>query len=154
MAFRHKLLVIDDDDAQVRLLTKIVGKSFFGLLDMTAMTDATEARRWIEQCQPDLVITDLDMPGASGLDLLRTAKHRNPTAQVVLLTGHSSTQALLEALEYGASDYLIKPLDPVAIVELLREAIHRIERWRVALHDTQRKNTDDVLALAGKSSPE
>lgn len=152
MAYRHKLLVIDDDDAQVRLLTKLVGKSFFGLLDMTAMTDATEARRWIEQCQPDLVITDLDMPGASGLDLLRAAKHRNPTAQVLLLTGRSSTQALLDALEYGASDYLLKPLDSVAIVELLREAIQRIERWRVALNDTQREGNNDAPALAGEAS--
>jgi two-component system response regulator YesN len=152
MANRLKLLVIDDDDAQVRLLTKLVGKSFYGRLDMTAMTDATEALRWIKQCHPDLVITDLEMPGASGLELLRAAKHCNPTSQVLLLTGHSSTQALLDALENGASDYLIKPLDPGAIVDLLREAIQRIERWRAALHDTICASDGDAPTLVAHAS--
>jgi DNA-binding response OmpR family regulator len=136
----------------VRLLTKIVGMSFSGRLDMTAMTDSTEARRWIDQRHPDLAITDLEMPRASGLDILRAAKHCNPTAQVLLLTGRSSTQALLDALEYGASDYLIKPLDPVAIVELLREAIQRIDRWRIALDDSVHPRQDRTPALVGETA--
>ncbi len=148
MTNRLKLLVIDDDNAQVRLLTKAVGTAFGGRLDMTAMTDAMEARNWIERCSPDLVITDLEMPGASGLDILRAAKRCNPTTQVLLLTGHSSRHALLEALEFGASDYLIKPLDPAAIAEVLCEAVKRIERWRAALDDAHGE------ALVGRiSSP-
>ncbi|MEX2185187.1 MAG: response regulator [Pirellulales bacterium] len=150
MSTRHRLLVIDDDDAQVRLLTRVVGKSFADQLDMTAMTDAQEASRWIEACCPDLVVTDLEMPGASGLEILRTAKRRNPAAQVLLLTGCSSTQSLLDALESGATDYLLKPLVAGDLIKLLRQSIERIERWQLALTDTMRTKKDRVAAAASE----
>ncbi len=147
MSHRQKLLVIDDDDAQVRLLTRIVSKSFVDRFEMTALTDAQEACRWIEEFGPDLVITDLEMPGASGLDVLRTTKRRNPAAQVLMLTGCSSAQALLDALEFGATDYLLKPLVPDELVDLLQQSTARIERWQLALTDTMRSRKDRVAAV-------
>lgn len=133
MANRLQILVIDDDDAQVRLLANVVGRTFGGRVDMTAMTDAAEALRWIENCPPDVVLSDLDMPGVSGLDLLRAAKSRKLEAQVILVTGVSSPTFLREAIESGAADYLLKPLDPCALVAVIEQAIERIGRWRQAL---------------------
>jgi two-component system response regulator YesN len=152
MALCHQILVIDDDDAQVRLLAKVVGRAFGSRADLTALIDATEALVWIERSKPDLVISDLEMPGASGLQILRATKRRNPIAQVILLTGKSSMSALREALQGGAADYLLKPLDADTLAEVMQQAIERVERWRRAADQASTRHgsllTSDVAVDA------
>ena len=59
------------------------------------------------------------MPGPGGLELLRCAKRRNPCTQVLFLTGRSTLEALTDALELGATDYLLKPLDQAELISLV-----------------------------------
>jgi DNA-binding NtrC family response regulator len=131
-----KLVLIDDDLAMVRLLAAIIHSSFQQQIEIQPYSDPGEAREHLERNLADIVVTDLEMPGIDGLEILRIAKGRNPCAQVLLITGNSSVDALLEALEHGASDYLLKPVDKASFLQLVADALARVTRWRKALHGT------------------
>lgn len=133
---KTRLLLVDDDPCMVRLLTKVIERSFDERIEMQSLTDAAQARDAIETGLIDLLITDLDMPEVNGLALLRSAKRRNALTQVLFVTGESSLDALTDALEWGATDYLLKPLDQMELIELLEQANRRVHRWRRAVAET------------------
>ena len=111
-----------------------------------------EARSWIEGNILDILVTDLEMPGVNGLELLRCAKRRNVCAQVLFVTGHSTLDALTDALELGATDYLLKPLDQAELVELIGDAERRVRRWREALAGTLVASRERQTAAAEVSA--
>ncbi len=131
-----QLLVVDDDPSMVRLLKKIIERQFENQIELTSLTDPKEARRQIEEQIVDILVTDLEMPGVNGLELLRCAKRRNACTQVLFITGHSTLDALSDALEFGATDYLLKPLDHTELIEAVGQAHKRRRRWREALAGT------------------
>jgi DNA-binding NtrC family response regulator len=146
---RTRLLLVDDDVAMLRLLTRVISASFADQIEIEALTDPNEAKERLQDGRVDILVTDLEMPGVSGLELLRCAKSRNATTQVLLITGHSTRGALLNALEFGATDYLLKPVDRTELVELIQETLARQQRWRQALLGTwhsNRKKPDLVLS--------
>jgi len=146
---KTKLLLVDDDPSMVRLLAKIIDRSFGDRMEMRSLTDPTTARDAIERDLIDILVTDLEMPGINGLGLLRCAKRRNALTQVLFVTGQSSLDALTDALELGATDYLLKPLDQAELVELLEQAQKRVRRWRQALAGTFDARALRVPAAAG-----
>ncbi len=140
MMMRHpSLLIVDDDPAMVRLLASFVRQDFGDEVDVSALTEAIDACQQIELGGVDILLTDLEMPNMNGLELLRNAKRRNAFTQVIFLTGHSTQDAILDALENGATDYLLKPVDRQQLVARVREALDRVTRWRHALGETWRQ---------------
>lgn len=131
-----RLLLVDDDPSMVRLLTRIIENSWGDRISLESRTDPREARQWMENNLIDILITDLEMPGVNGLELLRCAKRRNPCAQVLFITGQTTLDSLVDAMELGATDYLLKPLDQQELIELIEHAEKRLERWRKALSGT------------------
>lgn len=130
------LVVVDDDPSMVRLITKLLAGAFDSHLHIESFTDAESARTRIDEGGVDILLTDLEMPGSDGLDLLRDAKLRKVDTQVVLLTGHSTLESLMQALELGAVDYLLKPVDHQQLIDLIRESVRRQLRWKQALAQT------------------
>jgi DNA-binding NtrC family response regulator len=130
------LLVVDDDPSMVRLLVKVIERAMGDDVVVESFTDPVAAWRRIDEGNVDILLSDLEMPGYDGLELLRSAKRRNAFTQVLLLTGKSKQEALLDALEIGATDYLLKPVDQKQLLELLDEANRRLRRWREALAAT------------------
>jgi DNA-binding response OmpR family regulator len=86
------------------------------------------------------------MPQIDGIELLRFAKSRNALTQVLFLTGHSTQDTLLGALEFGATDYLLKPIDREQLVARLQEAQSRKRRWQQALGEVWKKRRKQVAA--------
>ncbi len=131
-----RLLLVDDDPIILRLLERIIEKRLDTVVVLSSLTDPREARHWIENHVVDILITDLEMPGINGLELLRVAKRKNPLTQVYFMTGHSTLESLTDALELGATDYLLKPFDQTELLELIAGAQKRLRRWREALAGT------------------
>ena len=77
---------------------------------------------------PDVVVLDLKMPGVDGLATLSLLKAADATVEVILLTGHGSTQAAIEGMQRGLFDYLVKPVDIGELVEKIREAERKRRR--------------------------
>jgi DNA-binding NtrC family response regulator len=145
-----KLLLVDDDPSMVRLLAKILERSFGKRIQLYSLTDARAARDWIKENLLDILVTDLEMPGVNGLELLQCAKRCNPCVQVLFITGNSTLEALTDALEFGATDYLLKPLDQAEFISLIEAAEKRLWRWREALAGTIAARRKASAAMAEK----
>ena len=114
-----KVLVVEDEPV-LRDVMRMRLSSDFGV----AVADsAEEALGLIEQDQPDVMLVDKNLPGMSGLELLRLVKDRFPECEVILITGYASVESALQATRLGAFDYLVKPLESIDIAaEKIRRA--------------------------------
>lgn len=131
-----RLVLIDDDASMIRILTTILEREFGDDIEVLALEHSSAALQWIQHHDVDIVITDLEMPRFNGLDLLSAAKRRHAWTQVFFMTGNSTLGALTKAIETGATDYLLKPLDRSELVEIVKDARKRLRRWRAALAGT------------------
>jgi len=108
---KKKILVVDDEEAIRELLSSYLGQHDF---DIVPAANASEARRLIDEEAPHLVILDIVLPDADGMDLLSAARQAHPTLPVIMLTGIGFDEELLqEAQRRGADGYVSKmqPLD-------------------------------------------
>lgn len=131
-----RILLVDDDPQMIRIILAMLKKQLPDDVVITTVTCPVQASTLVESEVVDLLITDFQMPGLDGLELLRIAKRRNIWTQVLVITGHTSVQALTSVLEAGAGDYLLKPIDPTSLREIVQDAVRRIKRWRLALAGT------------------
>jgi DNA-binding NtrC family response regulator len=136
-----RLVVVDDDSAQTRILARVLCRQLPAHFHVEAFTDPTRARERVLNDWVDILVTDLLMPEVDGIDLLRFVRDRNRCAQVLMLTAFSTPDTLLKALEHGAVDYLLKPLDLEQMIKLVLQAEARLLRWRHALGETFRKQS-------------
>ncbi|SEA81926.1 response regulator receiver modulated diguanylate cyclase [Desulfuromusa kysingii] len=81
----------------------------------------------LQQRQVDVVLTDMVMPGSSGLDVLRVAKALSNPPDVILVTGHASLESAIDALKSGARDYLVKPFNPEELKHVVRNCLDQRE---------------------------
>ena len=128
-----EILIVDDDPTVARLIEAVIAHRFGEQIRLKTVADPQAAREWLESEIVDLLLTDLEMPGMNGLTLLRCAKRRNAWTQVFLITGHSTLNAVVDAMDMGATDYLLKPVRETELVEAVGQAIRRLERWREAV---------------------
>ena len=136
MARKVNLLIVDDDPSMVRLLTRVVERQLGDKMSICGLSDASEALAWLERNCCDILVSDIDMPEVDGLQMLRYAKRRNAWTQVIFITAHTTWEKLTEAVEFGASDYLLKPIDHDDLVSLLKQQYVRCARWQTAVLGT------------------
>jgi len=119
----HELLVVDDE---VVVLTVLREARRRGGYRVTTAASAEEAMDLMQRRRFDLVLTDKNLPGASGLDVLRAARTVTPSPAIVLITGYSSYDSALEAMDIGAHDYIEKPIHDVEDLRFrIRRALSR-----------------------------
>ncbi|MBN1477962.1 response regulator [Candidatus Sumerlaeota bacterium] len=104
--FTPSLVVVDDDRYIVSLLEEVFLSDG---LTVHSFTSSVEAKRHLEASPPDILIADIHMPEVTGLDLLRMVHEQSPETMVIIITGYSSLQTTLEAVQLGAFDYITKP---------------------------------------------
>lgn len=122
---RKKLLIIDDDPLVRRSIVAYLTDSGF---DVQEASDANMLCDVILQYGPDLVLTDLRMPGADGLHVLKQIKQHMPDLPVIIISGAGSVGDVVQALRWGASDYLVKPLlDIEVLVHAINKALERTD---------------------------
>jgi len=103
-----RVLVVDDDRRMRRTLQVLIESMG---LESSGAAGGDEACEQLGKARFDLVLTDLKMPGTSGLDLLAQIRTEHPTLPVVLITAYGTIQTAIEAMRKGASDYVLKPFD-------------------------------------------
>ncbi len=111
-----KILVVEDDRDTREGLQMLLQE--FGL-DVRAASTLAEARAQLAAFDPDVCLTDLQLPDGDGLDFIRTARAEDSLREIVVLTGHGSLDSAVEAMKAGAFDYLVKPLRPVQLEAVL-----------------------------------
>ena len=105
---RGKILVVDDDKSFRRVMQLQLEEAGY---EVITAAEAKEALALTEEQMPALVITDLKMPGVSGMELLRSLRSEHPETTVVMITAFGTVQTAVEAMKAGAYDYMMKPVD-------------------------------------------
>lgn len=106
------ILIDDDDDLRIATAQLLTIRGF----DVRAFADATTALAHIDADFPGVVITDVRMPGMSGIALFETLHDRDPDLAVILITGHGDVAMAVDAIKAGAWDFLTKPFDSEALI--------------------------------------
>jgi DNA-binding NtrC family response regulator len=114
-----RVLVVDDEPMIVSLLSTILREKGW---DVTEARSGTEGIDQLDRVRFDVILTDLVMPGDSGMDLLRAAKEIHPDVEVILMTGYATADTAIEAMRNGAFHYIMKPLNTEEVVHLLDKA--------------------------------
>jgi len=116
---RKRVLVVDDEPMIVSLLSTILREKGW---DVTEAGSGTDGIDQLDRGRFDVILTDLVMPGDSGIDLLRAAKEIHPDVEVILMTGYATADTAIEAMRNGAFHYIMKPLKGEEVVNLLEKA--------------------------------
>ena len=153
--------ILDDEQDAVDALTAMLRKKFADKAELCGSSiKASTAITAIETLQPDVVFLDVEMPGLSGLDVLKHFPERN--FYVIFTTAHE--KYALPALKASATDYLVKPLSPQDVFDALQKCINRktqlaapssSTQTRLALSTTQELllvNTDDIIRIEANNN--
>ncbi|MDR4498007.1 MAG: diguanylate cyclase [Candidatus Scalindua sp.] len=105
---RSRIMVIDDEESFLKVLQGVLEVNGYWV---TTCTNAHDAIDELRKDVYDLVITDLKMPGMSGVDFVQKAKKISPNSYLVVMTGFPSVETAVKCMKLGATDYLVKPFD-------------------------------------------
>jgi len=123
MELEGHLLIVEDDESQRKMLADFLRD--IGA-EVEEAADGKEALDKIASTHPDVVVSDLRMPGLDGEQLLRKVREMNPEIRIVLVTAYGTVQQAVRCLQAGAQDYLLKPLDLDEVEHVIRQALeHR-----------------------------
>ncbi|NQU25933.1 MAG: sigma-54-dependent Fis family transcriptional regulator, partial [Candidatus Nealsonbacteria bacterium] len=114
-----EVLIVDNDESHAEVVAESLDRVGF---HCKTATSGTEGTRLIEEMPFDVVITDLKMSDIDGLGVLRRTKSEQPDAEVILMTGHGSVPSAVEAMQHGAFNYLLKPLDLAQLRAIAQKA--------------------------------
>jgi len=121
-AIKAKILVIDDEQIVHESCNRILTEEGY---EVKSAFTGQEGFKKIEEEQFDLVITDLKMPGISGMEALKKIKQDNPNIGIVMVTGYSTAETAVEAMKLGAFDYLPKPFTPDELISVINKAVEK-----------------------------
>ena len=115
----HSILIADDDDSIRFVLKKALQKEGYRIFSARNGNETVDLLR----SEPiDVILLDIFMPDANGLDLIETLQEINSTASIIIVTAHGTTQIAIEAAKRRAYDYITKPFDISAVTELVARA--------------------------------
>lgn len=123
----YKLLIVDDEQIIRQGLNMLPWKEndieVVGLLK-----NGVEAEEWINSNELDILLTDIRMPGKTGIELAGITLQNYPDAKVILLTGYGEFEYAKEAISLGVFDYILKPSTPKEIIECVKRACEKYEQ--------------------------
>ncbi|MFD7870078.1 response regulator [Microbacterium sp. NPDC059771] len=135
-----RILVVDDDHDVALLVKSVLERRAGCIVDLAE--DGRSAIDRVAEVRPDVVVTDIEMPGLSGLELLAELRRTIPTVPVIVMTAHVSVEYAVSALRAQADEFLTKPLDNARLVEAVTRLVEEGRRRR-----EEARTTEVVLAI-------
>lgn len=126
MKSKGSILVVDDEKSVLLLLRQALHSVGYEVAEATNYDEALEA---MERASFDVAMIDKNLPGKSGLELLREVRVRDPQMECMIITGYSSLESAIEAMKLGAFDYITKPFDHIG--QVLTKVSQAVERRRL-----------------------
>src|SRR4051812_41011417 len=123
-----KTLLVDDEK-WTRETIKQFGKwQDYGIEAIEEAADGQEGLKLIEQWSPDIVITDMKMPGVDGMELLRIVAERFPQIKLIVASGYDDFHYMRQAIRSKANEYLLKPINADELNQTLEKCVKEIKR--------------------------
>ncbi len=123
----YKVILADDETWELIGLKKLIEKFSLPLQVVGEAENGVVALEEVEKKKPQILITDIRMPGLSGLEILEKVQERGLDVDVIVLSGYAEFSFAQSALRYGAKDYLLKPVEPEMLRDVLEKIIQRRE---------------------------
>jgi diguanylate cyclase (GGDEF)-like protein len=144
----RKILVIDDDSDSREIILEPLRWEHF---DARGVSSGTEALKLMETWVPNIIILDWMIPGVSGLQIIQTVRSQHPHVSCIFISGNSSTESIIEALDSGSDDYIIKPFVPLELLARIRTHFRIRDLHSQLLFANERLkelvDTDDLTGL-------
>ncbi len=143
----NKILIVDDEEIIVRLLSMSLKSDGY---DTVSAYSGEEGLEIFKSQNPDLIITDIKMPGMDGLELLKTIKEIDPDKEVIIVTGHGDIDSTIKAFQHGASDFINKPVRDETLAIALKRAEEKIlireklEEYTINLEQKIAQATEEI----------
>ncbi len=138
-----KLLVVDDEMVILQGIVKIIREAKTPFILIETALDAIEALSIVPHFQPDLIITDINMPELNGLDFIQKVKQRKWCKRFIILTGYDEFAYAKQAIQMQVIDYLLKPIDKYEMVSLLHTISKEIIEEQGAWEKQQNKHESE-----------
>ncbi|MFC4305179.1 response regulator [Cohnella boryungensis] len=122
------MLVVDDEIYALKGITQGIDWSDLPIETILEAENVDQASRLLTKHRVDIVISDIEMPRANGIDLLKQIREISPDTLTIFLTGHARFEYAQEAVHYGCFDYVLKPIDHDVLKEIVRRAAEEVER--------------------------
>lgn len=134
----YKLLIADDESLEREVLRLFVEESGLDVSEIIECVNGTDALTAIVDQKPDILILDIKMPGLSGLELLEQIRSTNRECKIILSTAYSYFNYALKALQLGATEFLVKPVQKELFVRTINKAIDQLDEQRMKQQAAER----------------
>lgn len=125
-----RVIVADDEQKVCQLICHLIDWDGLGMELVGTASNGVEALRLIEEKRPDLILSDIRMPGCSGLELMKKARESNPDLEFIIISGYSSFEYAQTAIQYGVQDYILKPVNQ----QLLDATLQKVRKRYLDKH--------------------
>lgn len=136
-------LLIADDEAHIRAgLENIIEWEIYGVEVVGTSEDGMKAYLAIKELKPDLVLVDISMPNMTGLELIELCSHMDTPPLFIILSGYDNFQYVQRAIQLGAANYLLKPVNQDELINAITACIERLEN-----RNSQREQFDESIQI-------
>ena len=137
-----KVIVADDEKRICRLICMLADWNALGMEVVTTAANGLEALEAIQKYQPDILITDIHMPGCSGLELIAQAKQLQPELEIIIVSGYAYFDYAQSAIKHGVGEYLLKPIKQDDLMASLSKLGQRCRERRSSLAEVHTLKED------------
>jgi DNA-binding NtrC family response regulator len=124
----YNVLIVDADEEKLSILERFLKQESY---EVEVTQSAKDAFEKVKNKKYHIVITNITMPNMDGIELLKEIKKYDPMTQIIMMAEHSTMDKILNALEYGANDYIELPFKSEEFVkEVIDYSVQKLERWR------------------------
>lgn len=117
----HRILVVDDAAFMRMMLKDILTKNDFEIVGEAE--DGKKALEKYKELQPDLVTMDITMPEMDGIEAVKQIKNFDPEAKIIMCSAMGQQAMVIDAIQAGALDFIVKPFQPERVIEAVRKAL-------------------------------
>lgn len=146
----QKVIIADDEERICRLIEALVDWNALELKVVAVAHNGPEAAEYVERLHPDILITDIRMPGCSGLELIEKVKKQQPELEIIIISGYAHFEYAKSAINFGVGEYLLKPINKEELTITLERLKAKIElrcREKEDIRHMEQKSKHDVARL-------
>jgi len=144
----EKILIVDDEEGVRQIVSRMLETQGF----QTETVDGPEsALKALPKFAPDLVLTDIKMPGMDGVELARRVKQASPNTSLIMITGYASVDSAIESLKLGVEDYIKKPIEMEQLIAAVRGAL---DKRTTTLRNRKYVETLQAKLVQGEQKPQ
>ena len=138
-----RALLVDDEERVLRAVKENVHWKICGIDHLITAGDADQAKLLFEEYNPEILLTDIEMPGQSGLELIQKVRQERPDTFCLCITCHPEYAYMRKAMQMGSVDYILKPIEYEELEQVLINIARKILRQR---DETDKEETGDLLS--------